>query len=444
MEVRRGQSAKQWLFAAWLAAVVFVFPIPHTIALRNLLLLCGVVALVWACRKSLPKPTPWLKPAAWCLIALTSWIAFHSVAVAPSPTLALDHFRANWLMPLLLGGIAAWAAMQLPRERAMQTVIAALAAHMVWLLGWQFYLWLGPAVGPFKATPFSWPFKATPFGAYDFQGTLSNLLLALLLADRVAWARERYSPLALGRLSGWALLLLALISDLALRSRNSTVISIAMIIAAGLVALNAQSRHWRSVVVLIGLVALLGIGSVKFDHRWQGLQESISVGWSSPSTAWMTADEKTWFTTTWPATPSGGPLEFSAYFRSAMARQSIDFIADHPLGIGFGHDAFGRAMALTHGQTGLGSSHSGWLDFALGTGLPGLVLLLATAGVAIRSAWKQFRAQQDAQALMFAFSVGGYTLRCLLDGHLSGWRLGLFAFIVGIVINGMKNPRTEP
>ena len=39
--------------------------------------------------------------------------------------------------------------------------------------------------------------------------------------------------------------------------------------------------------------------------------------------------------------------------------------------------------------------------------------------------------------------VAGYTLGCLLDGHLAGWRLGLFAFILGVLIAGMKNPRTD-
>jgi hypothetical protein len=422
-------GAMAWFWQAWIAAIVFIFPIPHTVALRNLLLLVGFVALLWTGRKSLPKPAPWLKPAAWWLIALTTWIIFHSVAVALAPTLALDQFRANWLMPLLLGALAAWAATQLPQKHAARAVIVALAAHMIWLLGWQLKIWLNTG---------TWPFKATPFGSYDFQGTLNSFFLALLLADRLAWALGRYSPLALGQRSGWALLFLSLVSDLALQSRNSTIVSLLMLVAVSLVLVNVRSRHWRSVVVAIGLVALLGAGSFSFDSRWQGLRESAATGWSSDSIYWMTADDATR-----PRTASGAVLEESAYARAAWARQAIDFIAEHPLGIGFGHDAFGRAVAMKYKHPGMGSSHSGWLDFALGTGLIGLGLLLATAAVAIRSGWRKFRQRQDAQALLLAFFVGGYLLRCLLDGHLSGWRLGLFAFIIGVLLAGMKNPRTE-
>lgn len=422
-------DTKAWFWQVWLATVVFVFPIPHTIALRNLLLVLGGIVLLSTCRKSLPKPAPWLKPAAWSLSALTAWIVFHSVALAPAPTLALDQLRANWVVPLLLGAVAAWAAVQLPRERAAQAMTVALAAHMVWLLAWQFNSWL---------LSDAWPFKLTPFGSYDFQGTLNSFLLALLLADRLAWTLGKYSPLALGLRPGWALLLLSLSADIGLQSRNSTIISLFLLLAASLVLSSARSRHWRSVVAGIGLVSMLGVASLSFDSRWQGLRESAAAGWSSGSTYWMTGDAGTR-----PGTASGAVLEESAYARVAWARQAVDFIADHPVGIGFGHDAFGRAVAMKYNHAGMGSSHSGWLDFALGTGLAGLALLLATAGIAIRSGWREFRERNNAQALLLVFLVGGYTLRCLFDGHLSGWRLGLFAFVVGVLIAGMKNPWTE-
>lgn len=421
-----------WFWQAWLAAIVFIFPIPHTIALRNLLVLIGSVALAWGCRKTLPRLAPWLRPTAWWLAALTAWIVFHSIAVAPEPALSLDQFRANWLVPLLIGAIGAWATKQLPQGRALQAVISALAAHMMWMLAWQFTLWL--------ATGY-WPLKATPFAAYDYHGTINGFFLTLLVADRLVLATAHYSPLALSRHLGWALLLLSLLSDLALQSRNSTAITLLMLLVASLALLNARLRHWRIIVLVIGMTTLIAVGSLQFEHRWQGLRESVVVGWSSPSMNWvnLTATD----VATRPLTPSGNKVEESAYLRAAWARQAVDFIAAHPMGIGFGHDAFGRAIAIKYGHTGFGSSHSGWLDFALGTGLTGLGLLLAAGGTAVFSAWSQFRERQEGQALLLAFFVGGYLLRCLLDGHLSGWRLGLFAFICGVLIAAMKNPRRQ-
>jgi hypothetical protein len=428
-QVTAAVAPATWVWQAWLAAVVFVFPIPHTIALRNLLLLVGIAALLWTGRKSLPGADPWLKPVAWWLSGLTAWIAFHSISIAPEPTVALDQFRANWVVPLLLGAISTWAARQLPKEIAARSVVMALAAHMVWLLGWQIAGWLATGARPFNVTP---------FGSYDYQGTLNSFLLALLLADRLVSTIDRYSPLALTPRLAWALLLLSLVSDLALRSRNSTIVSLALIVAASLVMLNVRSRNWRSAVAATGMMALLALGAYSLDSRWQNLRESAAVGWSSDSTYWMTLDP-----TTRPGTTSGAVLEESAYTRAAWARQSLNFIAEHPLGIGFGHDAFGRAVAMKYQHPGLGSSHNGWLDFALGTGLVGLGLLLSTAVVTMRAGWREFRGRNNGQALLLAFFVGGYTLRCLLDGHLSGWRLGLFAFIVGVLVAAMKNLRKD-
>jgi hypothetical protein len=64
--------------------------------------------------------------------------------------------------------------------------------------------------------------------------------------------------------------------------------------------------------------------------------------------------------------------------------------------------------------------------------------LLLTAGLAIRGGWRQFRDHDDPAGLMLSFLVGSYLLRCLLDGHFSGWRLGLFAFICGALVAAMK------
>jgi hypothetical protein len=422
-------SPARWFWQAWLAATVFIFPIPHTVALRNALLLLGVAALLWGGRGSPPRLAPWLKPAAWWLAALTAWILFHSVVVAPNAMAALDQLRANWLLPLLLGGISAWAATQLPRGRAAQAVVAALAAHMLWLLAWQFGLW--PGTG-------AWPFKATPFAAYDYQSTLNGFFLALLLADRLVWILNGHGPLACGRGLTWILLLLSLVAEFALQSRNSTVVAASLLFAASMMLLSVRRHHWRTVVVAAAVALALGAGSLSFDGRWQNLRESAVVGWSSPSMYWQTADPALR-----PATPSGAALEESAYMRSAWAHRALDMIAEHPMGVGFGHEAFGRAIEQQYHLTGFGSSHSGWLDFALGTGLAGLALLLLAAGTTIRDGWKQFREQQDGEALVFTFFVGSYMLRCLLDGHLSGWRLALFAFICGVLIAAMKDSRRQ-
>jgi len=189
-------------------------------------------------------------------------------------------------------------------------------------------------------------------------------------------------------------------------------------------------------VASVLVIAAVATGSMMFDKRWGSLRESVSIGWSATGTQWinLTATDLS----QWPLTSSGAPVEESAYLRAAWARKSIDFIVEFPFGIGFGDDAFGRSVAIQYGHSGMVSSHSGWLDFMLGTGIPGLTLLLATGLAVIRDTWVRFRLHGDSRALLLGFFVGGYLFRCLLDGHLSGWRLDLFAFICGVLFAAMK------
>lgn len=425
------RSAVPWTLCLWIAAVVAVIPIPHTIALRNLLLLIGFLSLLSRFRGSLPRSVPWLKMSAWWLIALTAWIVFHTITVAPEPIQTLDQVRANWLVPILIAALAAWAAAQLQPSSATRAFTAALAAHMLFLLGWQLNLWMANGY---------WPIRLTPFGAYDYHGTINSFLLSLLLADRLALVLRRESPLALGRWLGWFLMLVSLLGDLGLQSRNSTLIDLAMFLVAGLILLRSQYRRWKFAVLLLFGVAVIAYSSLKFNSRWEGFRESVVIGWSEPGEHWknLTSIDSS----LWPKTASGNLIEESAFSRAAWARKSLDFLFDHPMGAGFGHDAFGRAMAREYGFSGLGSSHSGWLDFALGTGFIGLMLLLAVSVSTIYHGWRQFRDRGDGLALVIAFFVGGYLIRCLLDGHLSGWRLCLFGVICGVLISTPRSPRT--
>lgn len=418
-----------WFWQAWLAAVVFVFPIPHTIALRNLLLLTGLLALLATLRSAARLKLPAaLKPAAWGLVATTAWLALQSVAVAPAPTVALDNLRGDWIVPLLTAALAIWAAARIEPRLAIRAVVAALLAHMLWMLAWQLWLLLTTgAVGDGSK-------GIVPFGERDYHSSLSGFLLALLLGERLAAHHGRAGQAVFASRNGWAALALALLADVVLRVRNGTLVNVVLLLAAS----AWMARHQRRFILLLLAVAALGGASLTLDSRWSGVKESLSLGWSSTGSYWMTGDQSQR-----PKTSGGGDIEDSAYLRAAWAHQAVQAIAQHPLGFGFGRDGFGRAVESKFGFKGMVSSHSGWLDFALAAGLPGLALLLLSAGLAMRGGWRQFRQEGDAAGLMLCFLVGGYLLRCLLDGHFSGWRLGLFAFLCGVLIAAMRRPRQQ-
>lgn len=416
------------LLLAWLAVMAFLYHVPHTIALRNLLLVTGILVVVAGWRRrprpSLPEP---LRACAWALLVLTAWIALQAVLFSSTTGYALGRLRGDWLMHFVGGVTAAFIAVRVRPANALQPVVFALSLVVALVLAHQARLWLASG---------AWPVGSMPYAQRDFQSTVHGMLAALLIADRASLVVNGESPLSLGTRTGWILLALVLGTDVLMRMRGATVVAIALLLAAiGVILWRRVGGRRRlpllgAAVLAAGLVALAGWHT---DQRWSRFAESYVLGWTAESTCWHIYTESNC-----PATPSGAPLEESAYRRAAWAREAVRAIADRPLGLGFGHEAFGRAVQQRYGIAGWGSSHSGWLDLALGAGLPGLFLLIASGVLAIRGGWRQFRERDDSTGLLFSFFVGGYLLRCLLDGHLSGWRLGMFAFICGVIIAAMK------
>lgn len=261
-----------------------------------------------------------------------------------------------------------------------------------------------------------------PFGNIDHHSTVAMFLVALVLSERLAVFVAGIQAQLLSSRLAWSTLTLALVSDLALRARNGTAVIVALMVVAALYA------TWRRRKFIIFLLAVLSFAAmaISMDKRWTGFKESFTVAWSSDSTYWLN-----WDPVSAPVTSTGAPLEHSVYARTSWARQGLLAIEARPMGSGFGRDGFGRFVEEKYGKSGLVSSHSGLIDFTIGSGIPGLALLLATSMLAIWSGVNRFRLHGDTTGLAIAFLVSAYALRCLLDGHLSGWRLSLFAFILG-------------
>lgn len=417
------------IWSIWLFLLAAIYPIPHTIALRNLLLLIGLLGLALHWRvtlralSALRQRSTWLAASAWILGALTVWIVIHALLIAPQPTISLDRARADWLMPLLLLAVGAIVAMRTENGDALRGLVIALAFHILLVAIFQCWQWL--TIG-------HWPVGAMPFAERDYQSTLNGFLIALLLADRMSLLIAGSAPLNISTGVTWSLLIFALGADVLLTTRNGTLISIVLLVVAVAILISDARcrRRWVSRIALaVGFAAFMGGMSVSNDSRWQRFSESVVIGIESNSFFWMTGDPNQV-----PLTPSGNPLEQSAYARAAWARQAVEAIVRKPLGIGYGHDAFGRAIGEKYGHRGMGSSHSGWLDIALGIGIPGLALLLTLGVATVVAGWRRFRYLNDGFGLLLAVSVFGYFLRCLLDGHFSGWRLALFTLIVGLLI----------
>jgi O-Antigen ligase len=106
-----------------------------------------------------------------------------------------------------------------------------------------------------------------------------------------------------------------------------------------------------------------------------------------------------------PKDAQGRQISGTNYERIAWGTAALRLISQNPLGFGLVERSFGGLGAKVWPEAKLHQSHSGWLDFTLGLGLPGLFLLLG-AGVL---AWHQALSSSG-----WAKIIGGWGLASIL------------------------------
>ncbi len=422
------------LILLWLPLLVGLQSIPGTGALRTLMLLIGLAHILWLSRHpgSLVE-APQGGAAGRLFLALSVWLFVQSTFISPEPDLALLRWADEWLKLLLMALIG----INLARlhASALQWLAVALFAgaflHVLSTLGFQGLSFIrggGPIYGN------------SLLGNYGYASPFTTAAFAWLLADAASrlWHGKKLLPWA-----GWisaVLLALTLAAEIFLRAKAAQVM-IAMLVGLVLAAFLLHGKIRQKVVLLAA--PFLVFAAVAVFHaggeRWQGASEAIRLAWDGP------IDTQTLTGTSDPSAKVN-LLEPSFYPRMVWARIGLAGIVDHPLGLGYGADAFGRYVHERFGVSGSISSHSGWIDFALANGLIGLALFLALALALVRQGWLAFLAGNPAGAAL-ALLVIHFVGRALIDGILAGSRLTGFALLAGALwamsCTGKHAPRPD-
>ncbi|MGE4446830.1 MAG: hypothetical protein AB7E15_00900 [Azospira sp.] len=432
------------LFASlWIFLAVFLLPMDKAIALRNLVLLLGLGLCLWQWRQLLPRLRQDALPR-FALGGLTAFIALlllQTLFFAENRAFSAGAILGEWLGATLVLGLGMGVALLAgaPRQAAAQGIsmaLLALLAHVLWMLGYQLlpvFSGQPPRLG------------LMPFAERDFHSQLVAPLTLLLLAETVLrkWDLPGLLPWSNRVLHG--ALVLALLGVVGVNGRT-TLIHIGaggLLLVAALVLAHPQrgSGTRRKAVLGVGIaLALLAATSLTLDKRWQKLGDSFAAGLKvQENRTWL--DDRRY---PLPTLPSGQEADHSAYLRAAFGTLALQGIANHPMGIGYSIDAFGRVILLDQGErTAIISSHSSILDFTLGTGLLGLAGLTLLVALGCRGLYRRYRQTGDAAALLAMLVIASYYLRCFPEGHLSGWRLKLTLLLTGLLLGASLLQRSR-
>ncbi len=417
------------------ALFIFILPIPGTIALRHFLTLALLCLCVIAIRKESIGVALLAKRASPLLLTLaviTTWLLLQAGAISQETAWAMKEITNQWLPALLMAALgvgvaSAWTKASWTRAQVLGLLASCMLAQVLASL---------LAVLPMYLADGYFPQAKTWFTAGKLEISYwNNLLLALLAVDALGrWLyRSAITNLPLPVVAIG--ILLVVVSNLAFGARAGVIGSGMLVVSLSLLVLwHERGRLGPRRVITFMLTALLLVISLaainyRLDSRWATFTETAEVAWSqSGGQAWLNPEE-----TPVPALISGVPAEESAYYRISWIRAGIDLVADYPLGVGYGRNAFGHALRKTS-ETRLGHAHSGIIDWTVGTGLPGLVLWLGLLGSMLVLGLRRYFRKQDAAGLVLVFAVGGFFGRMLIDSINRDHMLMLFFLILGILV----------
>lgn len=414
------------LFALW--------PVPHTISMRDALLLLGLVLFSYLTYKNFRHDSyAWL----WSLRApitlycgLTAWIMFVAVFVSDETRWSLDEVRGQWLKAGLVAVVGGMAAVILEREplkvRVLTVLCIAVALHVL-------YVDVVGLVGFFKTGSTSFRIEGLTDGP-DKSNYLANYLVVFVLTEVIVRAtyQRRVLPLGSGALFLLALIALGGVYFSSVRNGLMELTFMSMLASALFLFLNR--KRWRKPTVAAVTISFLlvpvvqGFLNYKSDGRWNIALETIPIAWDTDKhKAWLN-DQKYPF----PTLADGRPVDISTYLRVAWVKEGMRTVLDHPLGVGFGRNAFGHARLQKYGESGRGHSHSGIIDLAIGIGIPGALLWGGFLVSLLYFSYRGLIVSQNYHAFFLFFLTATFSVRMFVDSVMRDHMLQMFMFLVGL------------
>ena len=366
-------------------ALIIIWPIQGTLALRNLLLFVGgalgmnqtfQMRHLLTGRSALPIQL---------LALLGLWVLCHFLLLSQNNQREFYHLRHSWLpgafavfigigMGLIVGNDSKW----------RKGVYFGLLAFILFF--YANYFQISYSLGHFTM-PYPWEkgyygnkISIVVFGMLSLAIALSMLSQNLHVLDRGNTFRS------IG--AAW-LLMLNLLAFVLVGTKNGMALGTFSIGCFVMIELFTRRSNWKATAILSGIivtgVAILYVHA-KSINEWDNFSATVSAGiqtdkydnWSNHEALGP------------PVLADGTVTQDSAYVRTAYAVLGARLLLAKPLGYGSLNDSFKYLVKEKYPEkkdTTVVATLSGWLDFGLAMGIPGLLLLLAAVGSTFSIAW---------------------------------------------------------
>ena len=415
-------------------ALFFIWPIPHTISLRYLLLF-ACLSIFSFLNIKYKNQIGFLYDIRLPLLfygLLTIWIYIVAFFISKETAWSLNEINGQWtngLLAFFLGILVALFFRDSDSFKRVLTVLyLSLMIHILYI-SYEAIIYLidngqigrmqGLTEGP------------------DKSNYLTNILLSFLFVEIFYRTTYRKKIIEFSTPIIVISTLIALFTVYAEGTRNGITILLLLLISLIIIYLyKYKARLNKKIITSISLVLLgfavfgIYIGSgFKHGSSWGKLIATIPIAIDTKANkAWL--DEKKYGL---PKLPDGTTVDESAYMRIAWFKKGIDVLTEHPFGIGYGRNAFGHGIKAKYNKQ-IGHSHSGMLDLAIGIGIPGAVLWFGFLLSLVYLAFRRFNTSGSYYAILLFMVILDFGSRMMIDSVIRDHMLQQFLFLVGLLV----------
>lgn len=405
----RYQRYLEWICLLCAVLLILVWPLPGTIAARNIALVLGCLcSLAWMYHT---KPLLSLKTILpiVCLLAVPVWLWTHYFFLPTDTAAQLYELKGTWLRVVLgtfmAGGLGLMIANHPKLIYGIWFAMTALA--LVGLLNFLRESWL---LQQWVIPNYHYPYK----GKFALVNFITYPCLFAYAILQISFLHQTYAPQTIDskKLGGLALFILFIcwFNFFNAQALNGALIAglagfILLIILIKLTIFDSKKITTKKILFIVFTSLLISIFIISFwkvdlkYHKklgtlFEDIQLSIEIDKNS---AWQEdyRNEQTIRL----INSEGQEVHHSTYSRVAWFVKGIDFLKDNLLGAGFSHLAFRHYMIQENPYSRVIMTHSGWLDYALGLGIPGLILTWLAMLLVVKRAYRLTQNTKDTPPL---------------------------------------------
>ena len=399
---------------ASVCTLLAIWVLPNTIVIRHVLLGIGFISGACLIQKnwaSFNKFKITLIPL-YAILALYLWVAIHYVFFSLNPTLELSEIRGLWIRTLAGTITAIGLGIALSKNPNLRKYFY-ISLFFVPFINLSAYLYLclqKGAILPFGSSLFFVYAKIETayFGALAASLAIAEIIYLLFL-NKVEYSLYQVGLYFLG-------IVLVLVSAIVSSTKNGVAITLGLCALLTMtigVSVVFNSRQFKKISLFL-LPLITGL----FFLAWQVHHSTAGKGWDSlfqdvkvsadidKNRQWQSREG----TVVAPLNASGNPAALNTYSRVAYAVVGIRLIGQYPLGYGSINQSFNGLQSVAEiPHEHQGQVHSGWVDFGLAFGVPGLLLLLSSM-IAIIYLGVRGRGELGVIAAILSLTLMGFCL----------------------------------